>query len=420
MPIVDVVGERLDRGERRTRLLGLQGDRGPTGPEELDRLVDVPRTSGAWPASSHGNCKTALAVGYCFYFNAALGRKNAAESTPVGRASARRVGSAPAESGRWNASQLGRVRAVTRSGPVGKMTRPAAIHPTDHEPARVVVVTGCGQGIGREVLNRAIADGYVVVGVEVDPGLVASLNSKLAGPSLALTADVADPEALEWAVERAATIGELHGWVNNAGITRRTNLHDPDKASVRRVLDVNLLGCYWGCAAAVQQFVRQRSGGVVVNVSSVHARAAYGDHSAYDVSKAGIEALTRYLAVEYGRLNIRANAVAPGGVATPGATTGKLASELAAIGRAHPLGRIAEPSEIAGVVSFLLSPDAAFVTGHTLVVDGGLTARCWDFELDPRLAAIYGLDATSLDKERFGVDGESAGSLRETSERTTQ
>jgi len=254
-----------------------------------------------------------------------------------------------------------------------------------------VVVTGCGRGIGRAILERAIADGYIAVGIELDEGLAEALRLEAGPPHEILIGDVSNRSVIERAADVSASVGELHGWVNSAGIVEHTSLHEVDLEPVRRVLDVNLNGCYWGCAAAVQQFVRQRSGGVIVNISSVHARAAYCGHAAYDVSKAGVEALTRYVAVEYGRLNIRANAIAPGGVRTPGAAGSLSAADISAIGRAHPLGRIAEPAEIAGVVSFLLSPDASFITGHTMVVDGGLTARCWDFELDPKLAADYGL-----------------------------
>jgi NAD(P)-dependent dehydrogenase (short-subunit alcohol dehydrogenase family) len=258
------------------------------------------------------------------------------------------------------------------------------------------VVTGCGQGIGRAILDRAIADGFIGVGVEIDGDLAEDARRQLGSPHEMLVGDVADQSVLQAAREAAARIGTLHGWVNNAGITRPTTLHDVDWPLAERVLGVNLHGCYFGCAAAVQQFIDQRSGGVIVNVSSVHARAAYCGHSAYDVSKAGIEALTRYVAVEYGRLGIRANAISPGGVRAPGAVAGKSDEELASIAEAHPIGRIAEPEEIAGVASFLLSDDSSFMTGHTLVVDGGLTARCWSFGLDPRLAERYGLEPSAV------------------------
>jgi NAD(P)-dependent dehydrogenase (short-subunit alcohol dehydrogenase family) len=268
---------------------------------------------------------------------------------------------------------------------------------TGRPPSRAsrgtVVVTGCGQGIGLAVFDRLAADGYRVVGIELDADLAAALACRCGTEHAVVVGDVADGAVLERAASVAGSAGPLAGWVNSAGITRSTNLHDVDRQAVDRVFEVNLFGTYWGCAQAVQQFVRQRSGGCIVNISSVHARAAYVNHSAYAVTKAGIEALTRYVAVEYARFGIRANAVAPGGVRTPANTALSSDEELAAMGRAHPIGRIGTPEEIAGVVAFLFSDDAGFVTGQTIVADGGLTARCWSFDPDPQLLTWYGLDA---------------------------
>jgi NAD(P)-dependent dehydrogenase (short-subunit alcohol dehydrogenase family) len=259
---------------------------------------------------------------------------------------------------------------------------------------RAVVVTGCGQGIGLSIFERFVEDGYAMVGLEIDEGLADGVRQRYGPPHQVVVGDVADGDALERTVAAAArTEGGLCGWVNSAGITRATNLHDFDRDTVERVFQVNLFGCYWGSVQAVQQFVRQRSGGCIVNISSVHARAAYVNHSAYGVTKAGIEALTRYIAVEYARFDIRANAVAPAGVRTPANLVGRTAESLEEMGNAHPIGRIGEPEEIAGVVAFLFSKDAAFITGQTIVVDGGLTARCWTFDPDPSLTALYGFAA---------------------------
>ena len=257
-------------------------------------------------------------------------------------------------------------------------------------------MTGCGEGIGRAILERLRDDGFLVVGIERDELLAESARELLGAGCDVVTGDVTDRDVLAQAGQRARELGELYAWANNAAVGTATNLHAPVPEDVYRVLDVNLFAYYWGCSTAIQSFIAQRLRGSIVNISSVHGRAAFGNAAAYDVSKAGVDALTRYVAVEYGPLGIRANAVAPGGVLTPAfdrllAESGdpvRFAHETAV---AHPLRRMAEAREIAAVVSFLLSDDASFVSGQSLAVDGGLTSRCVDFELDPDLAAAYGL-----------------------------
>lgn len=256
------------------------------------------------------------------------------------------------------------------------------------------MVTGCGQGIGRAVMDRLADDGYTVVGVEIDGEAARGARAALRNRGEVVVGDASDRSILQAAASRAMTSSPLWGWINNAGVMPDTNLHEPDVGVAERVLSVNLFGYYWGCSAAVRAFLAQRSGGAIVNVSSVHGRAAYPSSAAYDASKGAVDALTRYVAVEYGAIGIRANAVAPGGVRTPmferylAAADDREAAEQAA-SRDAPLRRVGEPSEIAAVVAFLLSDDAAFVSGQSIAVDGGLTARCCTFDLDPSLAALY-------------------------------
>ena len=137
------------------------------------------------------------------------------------------------------------------------------------------------------------------------------------GRGAVVRGDVAEPETHREGAARARTEAPLAGWVNNAGIGTRGTLHRPDTEAIRRVLDVNLGGTMWGCAAAAEAFVEQRSGGAIVNVSSIHGRRSFANHAAYDSSKGGVDALTRNLAVEYGPVGVRVNAVAPGGIRTP-------------------------------------------------------------------------------------------------------
>jgi NAD(P)-dependent dehydrogenase (short-subunit alcohol dehydrogenase family) len=253
-----------------------------------------------------------------------------------------------------------------------------------------VVITGCACGIGRATAEHLADTGCRVVGVDLDATAGRELMESLGPPHCLVVGDAADPEVLLAAGEHAAEDG-LRGWVNNAGVTEEQPIHRSDPAQVKRLLDVNLLSYFWGSATAVKAFMAQRSAGAIVNVSSVHGRAGYSGHAAYDISKGGVDALTRYLAVEYGPVGIRANAVAPGGVRTPGAAVNLAGDGEKLVADKHPLRRIAEPSEIAAVISFLLSDAASFITGVSLAVDGGLTARCWDFPLDPDLAAAYHL-----------------------------
>jgi glucose 1-dehydrogenase len=259
-----------------------------------------------------------------------------------------------------------------------------------------VVVTGCGRGIGRAIFERLRSDGYVVVGLERDPETAADAGRDLGDGGEVVVGDASDRETMDALATTAARRAPLAGWVNNAGTAGLGTLHAPIPEEVAEVFGVYLGGCFWGCSAAVRRFIEQRSGGAIVNISSVHGRAGYPGWAAYDAAKGGVDALTRHIAVSYGALGIRANAIAPGGVRTPHLERFVRESPDPAetereMNDSHPLRRIAEPREIASVASFLLSAEASFVTGQSLAVDGGLTAGCMTFPVDAELAAHYGL-----------------------------
>lgn len=246
---------------------------------------------------------------------------------------------------------------------------------------RAVVVTGAGRGIGRAAALALSRDGWLVVGIEKDPSTADALRLELPGGDV-ICGDVTDDEVLRAARARAESIGRLTAWVNNAGADVAGRLDQISRAQIDRSIALNLVAQLVGCQVAVQSFLASGTAGVIVNLSSIHARASFPGLPVYGSAKGAVETLTRAVCVEYGPYGIRCNAIAPGAVLTEAVESLIMATADPDRARAEtlalsPLNRAAQPQEIAEAIAFLVSDRARFISGHVLVVDGGATARCY-------------------------------------------
>jgi 3-oxoacyl-[acyl-carrier protein] reductase len=231
---------------------------------------------------------------------------------------------------------------------------------------KVALVTGASRGIGRAIAQELAAAGAsVVIGYRTGRDEAEALARELGGR--AIQADVSSSEDAKRLVEEA---GDLDVLVNNAGLTRDTLLARMSDDDWQTVIDTNLSSIFYTCRAVVRPMMKKRSGSIV-NISSIVGVHGNFGQTNYAASKAGIIGFTKSLARELGSRSIRANVVAPGYVKSQ--LTDVLPEEAtAAMIASTPLGRVAEPEEIAGAVRFLASDEASFITGEVLLVDGGL------------------------------------------------
>lgn len=248
-----------------------------------------------------------------------------------------------------------------------------------------VLVTGATSGIGQAIAAHFATEGAnLALNYRNDPDklddtkeLIEQMCDQVrgcGGKEVPVEGDVSEEaDIIRMCNEAIAKLGSIDILVNNAGIQTAAPSHELETSDFDQVIQVNLRGAYLCAREAIKHFLDRGNSGIVINVSSVHEIIPRPQYVSYSISKGGMENMTKTLALEYAPHNIRVNAIAPGATATPINSWTDDPQKRKEVESHIPMGRAGTPEEMAAITAFLASDDAAYITGQTLFVDGGLT-----------------------------------------------
>lgn len=249
---------------------------------------------------------------------------------------------------------------------------------------KVALITGAASGLGRAAAARLLADGACLALADIDAAALEQVRAGFDQPATRVRAyplDVRDADAVQRGVDAAAAdFGRIDILVTSAGVSCQGTVLDNPLAAWDRVIAINLTGSYL-CTQAVARHMVARKSGRIVMLASISGQQVWSGRVAYASSKGGVLALAKSCAIDLAPYGITVNSVSPGPIETP--QTAVLHNQVVrdAIVRATPMARYGQPDEVADVIAFLASDEARFVTGHDLVVDGGLTSAAILYDL---------------------------------------
>jgi len=266
--------------------------------------------------------------------------------------------------------------------------------------SKVAIVTGVGQGIGREILHRFVREGAKVVAIELS-----SQNARRAMEGLATDAvemlclDAHRQSTVEEAMRVAqARFGGVDILVNNAVHYTSGSLVEETDEAWHHTIESALTATFRFCRAAVPAMI-QRRGGSIVNMASVNQVVANPGLAAYTAAKGGVRAISKQIAVEYGVQGVRCNSISPAFIATERTLHGMTQKQLDVIAQTYPVGRLGQPADIANAALFLASDEASFITGVDLPLDGGLTSLAASALFSNHIRTLWGRPPLNLEED---------------------